>query len=354
MQENRSSAQGEAWFGMESKTVTEIYQQRSDLDFYQSAQNRMPKYKQVQPKSNTKVLNFWGQNSNSSGQSENSASFIPQNKTYVQSFQAQGSAGGSFQFKQKGTHLKSSSMNSPEHLIKVNRVAKDTRKPLGEHSFGQPSTSNSDLSSQSGLKEHATDGTPSAKVCSDTSSASEHEKTAAAAPAPAQPVVRRLKYEMCKNWREKGECKYGVKCLFAHGEEELTKRGTQPATTEAPKTEPVKTEPVKADTVKTELVKTDTVKTDGDKTVASQPLKSEDKSKTDLKENVKSEIKETTQTEKKQDSPKETNKTLLTASIKEPVSLTTGKKATDEDSKSILSEEDKEHSNKDAKENSLQ
>ena len=39
-------------------------------------------------------------------------------------------------------------------------------------------------------------------------------------------MVRRLKYEMCKNWREKGTCKYGDKCLFAHGEKELTKRST--------------------------------------------------------------------------------------------------------------------------------
>lgn len=34
----------------------------------------------------------------------------------------------------------------------------------------------------------------------------------------------RLKFEMCKNWREKGICKYGDKCLFAHGDKELTKR----------------------------------------------------------------------------------------------------------------------------------
>ena len=33
---------------------------------------------------------------------------------------------------------------------------------------------------------------------------------------------------MCKNWREKGNCKYGDKCLFAHGEAELTKRTTAP------------------------------------------------------------------------------------------------------------------------------
>jgi hypothetical protein len=27
---------------------------------------------------------------------------------------------------------------------------------------------------------------------------------------------------MCKNFREKGSCKYGPKCLFAHGEHELS------------------------------------------------------------------------------------------------------------------------------------
>lgn len=31
---------------------------------------------------------------------------------------------------------------------------------------------------------------------------------------------------MCKNFREKGVCKYGDKCLFAHGEHELTRRQT--------------------------------------------------------------------------------------------------------------------------------
>ena len=29
---------------------------------------------------------------------------------------------------------------------------------------------------------------------------------------------------MCKNWKEKGVCKYVEKCLFAHGEHELTSR----------------------------------------------------------------------------------------------------------------------------------
>jgi hypothetical protein len=41
----------------------------------------------------------------------------------------------------------------------------------------------------------------------------------------------RLKYEMCKNWRTKGSCPYGDKCLFAHGEGELSRRSTAPAPT---------------------------------------------------------------------------------------------------------------------------
>lgn len=31
---------------------------------------------------------------------------------------------------------------------------------------------------------------------------------------------------MCKNFKEKGICKYGDRCLFAHGDHELIKRGS--------------------------------------------------------------------------------------------------------------------------------
>jgi hypothetical protein len=45
---------------------------------------------------------------------------------------------------------------------------------------------------------------------------------------------------MCKNFREKGACKYGDRCLFAHGDHELTKRGSpQPETEKAPEKKPV-------------------------------------------------------------------------------------------------------------------
>lgn len=39
-------------------------------------------------------------------------------------------------------------------------------------------------------------------------------------------MIKRTKYEMCKNFREKGVCKYGDRCLFAHGDHELTRRGS--------------------------------------------------------------------------------------------------------------------------------
>lgn len=40
----------------------------------------------------------------------------------------------------------------------------------------------------------------------------------------AKPIYQRKKYEMCKNFREKGNCKYGDKCLFAHGDHEISRR----------------------------------------------------------------------------------------------------------------------------------
>ena len=46
-----------------------------------------------------------------------------------------------------------------------------------------------------------------------------------AAASSSTSVIVRKKYESCKNFREKGECKYGDRCLFAHGDHELTKRG---------------------------------------------------------------------------------------------------------------------------------
>jgi transcriptional regulator of heat shock response len=47
--------------------------------------------------------------------------------------------------------------------------------------------------------------------------------------SPSQTTVRRLKYELCKNWRETGCCRYGEKCLFAHGKHELTNQSEDKA-----------------------------------------------------------------------------------------------------------------------------
>lgn len=57
-------------------------------------------------------------------------------------------------------------------------------------------------------------------------SSSDKTSSVGSSTATATTVVKRLKYEMCKNWREKGNCKYGDKCLFAHGADELTKRSS--------------------------------------------------------------------------------------------------------------------------------
>ena len=69
------------------------------------------------------------------------------------------------------------------------------------------------------------------------SGSSDSDKTSSPS---SQPVVRRLKYEMCKNWREKGSCKYGEKCLFAHGASELTKRSSLNGPEPVKKPEPEK------------------------------------------------------------------------------------------------------------------
>lgn len=44
---------------------------------------------------------------------------------------------------------------------------------------------------------------------------------------------------MCKNWKEKGTCRYGEKCLFAHGEHELTRKSSCNESESKPKS-PVK------------------------------------------------------------------------------------------------------------------
>jgi len=49
------------------------------------------------------------------------------------------------------------------------------------------------------------------------------KSNATTSPPSSGSPAKRLKYEMCKNWREKGNCRYGDRCLFAHGYDELTK-----------------------------------------------------------------------------------------------------------------------------------
>ena len=96
-------------------------------------------------------------------------------------------------------------------------AAQSDRKPLEEQfSFGKVSSPPQSISQSS--KEAKSGGAVASSAGS-----SDSEKPSS---QTSQPVVKRLKYEMCKNWREKGTCKYGDKCLFAHGADELTKRST--------------------------------------------------------------------------------------------------------------------------------
>lgn len=83
--------------------------------------------------------------------------------------------------------------------------------------------SSASLSGSGSLDSDSKSGDLKKVVSGVASGSSDSDKTSSQS---SQPVVRRLKYEMCKNWREKGNCKYGDKCLFAHGTGELTKRST--------------------------------------------------------------------------------------------------------------------------------
>lgn len=60
-----------------------------------------------------------------------------------------------------------------------------------------------------------------------------HNETKSVSSSSTKSVVR-LKYEMCKNFRETGSCKYGDRCLFAHGAHELINRGGTAAEPEKP------------------------------------------------------------------------------------------------------------------------
>ena len=65
---------------------------------------------------------------------------------------------------------------------------------------------------------------------SDTKGASAAQDTKSASASCAKPIVR-LKYEMCKNFKETGSCKYGDRCLFAHGDHELINRAAPSSST---------------------------------------------------------------------------------------------------------------------------
>ena len=71
------------------------------------------------------------------------------------------------------------------------------RQPLAEHSFGLPSAQSLSGNSSVDGKEKESEATAKANI----SGSSDSEK---ASTQSSKPVMKRLKYEMCKNWREKG------------------------------------------------------------------------------------------------------------------------------------------------------
>jgi hypothetical protein len=63
------------------------------------------------------------------------------------------------------------------------------------------------------------------KSSSDAASPEKSEAASSKSSAIFKPLM--LKFELCKNFMEKGDCKYGPRCLFAHGEHEMFRRKTK-------------------------------------------------------------------------------------------------------------------------------
>ena len=49
----------------------------------------------------------------------------------------------------------------------------------------------------------------------------ESTSTSEGSQCETKPAAQKYKTELCKNWIENGGCRYGKKCQFAHGKEEL-------------------------------------------------------------------------------------------------------------------------------------
>ncbi|XP_036974033.1 mRNA decay activator protein ZFP36L1 [Acanthopagrus latus] len=78
---------------------------------------------------------------------------------------------------------------------------------------------------------------PPGLCISNTSLSSAASPSAARPPAPAAHISTRYKTELCRTYEESGTCKYGTKCQFAHGYDELRGLSRHPKY----KTEPCRT-----------------------------------------------------------------------------------------------------------------
>ena len=69
---------------------------------------------------------------------------------------------------------------------------------------------------------------PPQPVTLDGSSVSSPASTSGPGPSANNRKLGLYKTELCRSWEEKGSCRYGTKCQFAHGEEELRKVSRHP------------------------------------------------------------------------------------------------------------------------------
>ena len=66
-------------------------------------------------------------------------------------------------------------------------------------------------------------GVPLPQMSMNNTGSSQHNTNSGSGPSANNRKLGLYKTELCRSWEEKGSCRYGAKCQFAHGEEELRK-----------------------------------------------------------------------------------------------------------------------------------
>lgn len=78
------------------------------------------------------------------------------------------------------------------------------------------------------LPQYSTNGVPSTPNATQTVFASSPSPPNSSGPSANNRKLGLYKTELCRSWEEKGTCRYGPKCQFAHGEEEIRKVARHP------------------------------------------------------------------------------------------------------------------------------